>query len=58
MNPRILPLLLAGTLGLGACAVMPSGPSVMALPGTGKTLTNSVGMTTTAASSHSVRWAA
>ncbi|WP_149136647.1 YMGG-like glycine zipper-containing protein [Cupriavidus campinensis] len=37
MNPRILPLLLAGTLGLGACAVMPSGPSVMALPGTGKT---------------------
>ncbi|CAG9164902.1 hypothetical protein LMG23992_00048 [Cupriavidus laharis] len=29
--------LAATTLALGACAVMPSGPSVMVLPGTGKT---------------------
>ncbi len=28
---------LAALAGLGACTVMPSGPSVMALPGTGKT---------------------
>src|SRR5262249_48364358 len=28
--------LVVATLALGACAVMPSGPSVMVLPGTGK----------------------
>ncbi|EKZ99194.1 hypothetical protein D769_11216, partial [Cupriavidus sp. HMR-1] len=40
MNLRTLSLLtLAATasLGLGACAVMPSGPTVMALPGSNKT---------------------
>jgi len=30
--------LLAGTVLLGACTVMPSGPSVMVLPGTGQSL--------------------
>lgn len=29
-------LLVAATLALGACAVVPTGPSVMVLPGTGK----------------------
>lgn len=29
---------IAGTLVLGACTVMPSGPSVMVLPGTGQSL--------------------
>ncbi len=37
MRLRSLILPMAASLGLGACAVMPSGPSVMALPGTGKT---------------------
>ncbi|KAI3592489.1 Proline-rich region [Cupriavidus sp. U2] len=37
MRLRSLSLLMAASLGLGACAVMPSGPSVMALPGTNKT---------------------
>jgi hypothetical protein len=32
-----LPLAAIGLLGLSACAVVPTGPSVMALPGTGKT---------------------
>ena len=36
MNYSRLALLLAA-IGLSACTVMPSGPSVMALPGTGKT---------------------
>ncbi|BAN26955.1 glycine zipper family protein [Caballeronia insecticola] len=36
MNYSRLALLLAA-LGLSACTVMPTGPSVMALPGTGKT---------------------
>lgn len=36
MKYRSLVILLAVT-GLSACVVMPSGPSVMALPGTGKT---------------------
>ena len=36
MNTRSIALLLTSTLALGACAVLPSGPSVMALPGTGK----------------------
>ncbi|WP_240702332.1 YMGG-like glycine zipper-containing protein [Trinickia terrae] len=31
-------LALAAVAGLGACTVMPTGPSVMALPGTGKTM--------------------
>ena len=30
--------LLAGTALLGACTVMPSGPNVMVLPGTGSLL--------------------
>lgn len=33
---RAIWLPLAAILGLGACTVMPTGPSVMALPGTGK----------------------
>lgn len=37
MKIRSVSLLLASTLALGACAVLPSGPSVMALPGTNKT---------------------
>jgi hypothetical protein len=40
MNLRTLSLLtlvMAASLGLGACAVMPSGPTVMALPGSSKT---------------------
>jgi hypothetical protein len=37
MNCTIRFSILAGALLLGACATVPSGPSVMALPGTGKT---------------------
>lgn len=37
MTTSLRPLALAGTLLLAACATVPSGPSVMALPGTGKT---------------------
>ena len=40
MNLRTLSLLtsaMAASLGLGACAVVPSGPTVMVLPGSGKT---------------------
>ncbi|GAB5095884.1 glycine zipper family protein [Caballeronia sp. LP006] len=38
MNTRRLVIFLAlSGLGLSACTVMPTGPSVMALPGTGKT---------------------
>ncbi|WP_432259540.1 hypothetical protein [Cupriavidus sp. TMH.W2] len=37
MKPCSLSLLLAVTLGLGACTTMPSGPSVMVLPGRNKT---------------------
>ncbi len=33
---RLAPL--AGVLALGACTVMPTGPSVMALPGTGQSI--------------------
>lgn len=33
---RLAPL--AGALALGACTVMPTGPSVMALPGSGQTI--------------------
>jgi len=33
---RVIWLPLAALLGLSACTVMPTGPSVMALPGTGK----------------------
>ncbi|WP_137924986.1 hypothetical protein [Cupriavidus sp. 2SB] len=36
MRTRSVCLLLVATSALGACAVMPSGPSVMALPGTNK----------------------
>lgn len=36
MNSRMRFSILAGALLLGACATVPSGPSVMALPGTGK----------------------
>ena len=37
MRPAAMPLALAATLSLGACAVPPpTGPSVMALPGQGK----------------------
>ncbi|WP_019447224.1 glycine zipper family protein [Cupriavidus sp. BIS7] len=38
MKPRSVPLLLAAASVLGACTSMPSGPSVMALPGTNKSL--------------------
>ncbi len=38
MKPRFVPLLLAAASVLGACTSMPSGPSVMALPGTNKSL--------------------
>lgn len=37
MRMRSLFLLTATALGLAACAVVPSGPTVMALPGTNKT---------------------
>lgn len=37
MRLRSFWLLMAASLALSACAVMPSGPSVMALPGTNKT---------------------
>lgn len=36
MSPSFKPVLLASLL-LGACATVPTGPSVMVLPGTGKT---------------------
>lgn len=32
------PAVLAGALALGACTVMPTGPSVMVLPGTGQSI--------------------
>lgn len=37
MRLRSFCLLMSASLALGACAVIPSGPSVMALPGTNKT---------------------
>lgn len=36
MKRAIRPALLLGTLLLGACMTMPSGPSILVLPGTGK----------------------
>jgi hypothetical protein len=36
MKPIRTSLVLAGALAVGACATIPSGPSVMVLPGTGK----------------------
>lgn len=38
MMPRSVPLLMAASLVVGACTAMPSGPSVMVLPGSNKTL--------------------
>lgn len=37
MKPRSVPLLMAAALVVGACTAMPSGPSVMVLPGSHKT---------------------
>jgi hypothetical protein len=36
-SSRLLPVLLAAAVMLGACTAIPTAPSVMALPGTGKT---------------------
>ncbi len=36
MKPRSLPLAASAVLLLGACASLPSGPSILVLPGTGK----------------------
>lgn len=38
MKPRSVPLVTAATLLVAACMAMPSGPSVIALPGSNKTL--------------------
>ncbi|WER49165.1 glycine zipper family protein [Cupriavidus sp. WKF15] len=38
MTPRSVPLVTAAMLLVAACTVMPSGPSVVALPGSNKTL--------------------
>ncbi len=38
MKPRPFPLPVAAALVLSACTAMPSGPSVMVLPGTNKSL--------------------
>lgn len=36
VKPRTLALCVSAILALGGCATLPSGPSVMAMPGTGK----------------------
>ena len=36
MSPWVKPLVLVSALGLAACVTVPTGPSQMALPGTGK----------------------
>ncbi|CAG2153529.1 hypothetical protein LMG31506_04824 [Cupriavidus yeoncheonensis] len=43
MKPRSVPLLMAAALIAGACAAVPSGPSVVALPGSQKTLDQFLG---------------
>jgi len=43
MKPRSVPLLMAAALVVGACTSMPSGPSVMVLPGSNKTFDQFLG---------------
>ncbi len=43
MKPRSVPLLIAAALVVGACTAMPSGPSVMVLPGSNKTFDQFIG---------------
>ncbi|TPQ31604.1 glycine zipper family protein [Cupriavidus pinatubonensis] len=43
MKPRSVPLLMVAVLVLGACTAMPSGPSVMVLPGSNKTFDQFLG---------------
>ncbi|UIF85692.1 glycine zipper family protein [Cupriavidus sp. UYPR2.512] len=43
MKPRSVPLLMAAALVVGACTAMPSGPSVMVLPGSNKTFDQFLG---------------
>ncbi|RDK07919.1 glycine zipper family protein [Cupriavidus lacunae] len=43
MKPRSIPLLMSAALVVGACTAMPSGPSVMVLPGSNKTLDQFLG---------------
>jgi hypothetical protein len=43
MKPRSVPLLVAAALVVGACTAMPSGPSVMVLPGSNKTFDQFLG---------------
>ena len=43
MKPHPVPLLMAAALVVGACTAMPSGPSVMVLPGSNKTFDQFLG---------------
>ncbi|KWR88345.1 glycine zipper family protein [Cupriavidus sp. IDO] len=43
MKPRSAPLLMAAALVVGACTAMPSGPTVMVLPGSNKTFDQFLG---------------
>ncbi|KAF7962378.1 hypothetical protein AWV80_22370 [Cupriavidus sp. UYMU48A] len=43
MKPRSVSLLMAAALIVGACTTMPSGPSVMVLPGSNKTFDQFLG---------------
>ncbi|CAB3792131.1 hypothetical protein LMG28614_03453 [Paraburkholderia ultramafica] len=43
MKPRSVPLLMAAALAVGACTSIPSGPSVMVLPGSNKTFDQFLG---------------
>lgn len=43
MKPRCIPLLISAALVVGACTAMPSGPSVMVLPGSNKSFDQFLG---------------